>query len=64
MKTVALLLLIVFEVAFLVMEGVFGESIVISVAVGLFVVIAMVLLVTSDFFLDYQERRRERHRQE
>ena len=35
------LLLIVFEVAFLVMEGVFGESIVISVAVGLFVVISM-----------------------
>jgi len=62
MRTIALLLFIVFEVAILVMVDVFGQSLVVAVAVAVFVVIAFVLLVTSDFFLDYQERRRERGR--
>ena len=62
MKTIALVLFIVFEVVILVMVDGFGQSVIVAVAVALFVVIAFVLLVTSDFFLDYQERRRERGR--
>jgi multidrug transporter EmrE-like cation transporter len=64
MKTIALLLLIVFEVVILVMTDAFDQSIVVSLAVALFVGIAFVLFVTSDFFFDYQERRRERGRRE
>ena len=60
MKTVLLLLFIVFEIVILVMLDSFGQSLAISVAVALFVVVAIVLLVTSDAFLDYQERRRNR----
>jgi len=62
MKTIALVLFVVFEVAVLVMLDGFDQSILVSVAVGVFAVIAMILFVTSDRFLDYQERRRERGR--
>ena len=60
MKTIALVVFIVFEIVVLITADIFRRSMPLAIAVGLFAVIAMLLVVTSDFFLDYQERRRER----
>jgi predicted membrane chloride channel (bestrophin family) len=60
LKTIALVLFIVFEVVILVMADYFGQSLGVSIAIALFVLVAIVLFVTSDFFLDSWERWRGR----
>jgi hypothetical protein len=58
--SIALVLCIVFEAVILVVADYFGQSMAVSIAVALFVLVALVLFVTSDFFLDAWERWRGR----
>lgn len=59
MKAIGLLIFILFEIIVLLMGIVFGQSLAISIAVGLFVAVGAVLYVTSDSFLDHWERNRD-----
>ena len=58
----ALLLLIVFEIAVLFAALAFDQPLMAAVVVGGGVVVGILLLVTSDSFLDRLERWRERYR--
>jgi hypothetical protein len=58
----ALLLLIVFEIAILFTALAFDQPLMAAVVVGVGVIVGILLLVTSDWFLDRVERWRERYR--
>ena len=58
----ALLLLIVFEIVVLFTALAFDQPLFAAIVVGVGVVVGILLLVTSDWFLDRVEQWRERYR--